>query len=216
MPFNTPLAHFVGPYTSLPRPPVGTALYDLVYNDDLASIKVQLINRLNMNCLPNMPMGFPFRVFDDGRGVPYVSRESYEFEEQFCLSDHGARTASVKFSYTAPANEGEQLLWRITVPTRESVLNGNIPSRSLIAQVTVDRGVMELPYGFRFMTEPTILLQHLARSIELGILITINVAKISMLHPTDRNLNYNPGDIIFVATDNDNGSQVVHVVKLQA
>ena len=36
-----------------------------------------------------------------------------------------------------------------------------------------------------------------------------------MIHPTDRSLDYHPGDIIFVATDNDNRSRVVYVVKFQ-
>jgi hypothetical protein len=36
-------------------------------------------------------------------------------------------------------------------------------------------------------------------------------------HPTDRNhLEYHPGDIIIVATDNDNRSRVVYVVKFEA
>ena len=40
------------------------------------TIKVQL---MNMNWLPNMPMGFSFRVVYDGSGSLYMLRESYEF-----------------------------------------------------------------------------------------------------------------------------------------
>lgn len=124
--------HFaMPPYASLPRPPVGTVLYDRVYNDDLMSIKVQLMNMLAMNRLPNMPMGFPFRFLNDGRGGSYLSRESYEFQEHFCLSDHRARRQSVTFSYTAPSMEREQLSWQITVPSRESS-NWNTPGTSLL------------------------------------------------------------------------------------
>ena len=119
--------HFSLPYAFLPNSPVGTALYDRVYNDDLASIKVQLMNMLNMNQLPNMPMGFPFRVIYDGSGGLYMSRESYEFQELFCLSDHRARTQSVTFSYTAPSKEQEDLSWRITVPSRGSSFHEKIP-----------------------------------------------------------------------------------------
>lgn len=84
-----------------------------------------------------------------------------------------------------------------------------------IAQVTVDRAVMELQFGIQFMTDRLILLQCLSRSIELGVLITIKVAKIQMFHPTDQALNCNPGDVIFVATDNNRMSHLVRVVKLQ-
>ena len=129
MPFTTP-THFNLPYASLPNSPVGTVLYDQVYNDDLVSIKVQLMNMLNTDRLPNMPMGFPFRLLCDGRGGSYISRESYEFQEHFCLSDHRARTQSVIFSYTAPSNEQEELSWRITVPSRESSFNQKRPCTS--------------------------------------------------------------------------------------
>ena len=129
MPFTTP-THFSFPYASLPNSPDSTVLYDRVYNDDLASIKVQLMNMLNMDRLPNMPMGFPFRVVYDGHGGSYISRESYEFREHFCLSDHRARTQSVTFSYTAPSNEQKELSWRIAVPSRGSSFRENITCTS--------------------------------------------------------------------------------------
>ena len=88
MPFTTP-AYFSVPYASIPNSPVGAALYDRVYNDDLASIKVQLMNMLNMNRL-----GFPFRVVYDGSRSLYMSRESYKFQERFCLSDRRGHNLS--------------------------------------------------------------------------------------------------------------------------
>ena len=139
MPFTTP-THFSVPYASLPNFPVGTVLYDRLYNDDLVSIKVQLMNMLNMDRLPNMPMGFPFHVVYDGCGGSYISRESYEFHEHFCLSDHRGRTQSITFSYTAPSKEKEELSWRITVPSRESSFHRNIPCTS--------RGSRYLPCRF--------------------------------------------------------------------
>ena len=91
-------------------------------------------------------------------------------------------------------------------------------ARISIAEVRVDRGVLELSYGLAFMTDSQILLRYLSRSIELGVLITLTIAKCKtpMIHPTDWNLDYQLGDIICIATDNDNRSRVVHVVKFQA
>ena len=123
MPFTT-LAYFSVPYASISNSSVGTALYDRVYNDDLASIKVQLMNMMNMNRL-----GFPFRVVYDGSRSLYVSPESYEFQERFCLSDR-ARTQSVTFSFNAPSKEQEQLSWPITVPSRGSSFHERIPCTS--------------------------------------------------------------------------------------
>ena len=66
------------------------------------------------------------------------------------------------------------------------------------------------------MTDSQILLRYLSRSIELGVLITITVAKYKtpMINPTDRNLDYHLGDITGIATDNDNRS--LYVVKFHA
>ena len=120
------------PYASLPNPPVGTVLYDQVYNDDLLYIKIQLRSMLNMNRLTSMPMGFPFRVVSDGYGrSAYISRESYEFQEHFCPSDQRSRTQIATFSYTAPPNEDSPMSWRITVPARNSLIDGNLPCTSV-------------------------------------------------------------------------------------
>lgn len=140
---NMSSSRFSASYASLSRPPVGTTLYDRVYNDDLAYIKVQIMNMLNGDRLPNMPMGFPFRIVDDRCGGSPVSRGPYEFQEHFCPSDHRGRTQSVTFSYS-PSEEREELSWRITVPSRESSLNKNIPCM-LWALVTCMSGRLTLP-----------------------------------------------------------------------
>ena len=90
-------------------------------------------------------------------------------------------------------------------------------ARISIAQVRVDRRVLELSYGLAFMTDSQIRFRYLSRSIELGVLITITIAKCKTptIHPTNRNLDYHLGDIICIATDNDNRSRVVYVVKFQ-
>ena len=124
------LAYFSVPYASIPNSPVGTALYDWVYSDDPAFIKVPLMNMLNLDRLPNMPMGFPYRVVYDGSRSLYISRGSYKFQERFCLSDHQARTRSATFSFNAPSKEEEQLSWRITVPSRGSSFHERIPCTS--------------------------------------------------------------------------------------
>ena len=73
---------------------------------------------------------------------------------------------------------------------------------------------METGYGLEFMTNPRILLEALSISIELGVLITVTVANSkTAIYPTDRNLNYIPGDIIYIATDNNHRSEVAFVCK---
>ena len=90
------------------------------------------MNMLNMDRLPNMPMGFPFCVIYDGSGGLYMSRESYESQEHFCLSDHRARTQSVTLSYTVPSKEKEEMSWRITVPSRGFSFHEKIPCTSYL------------------------------------------------------------------------------------
>jgi len=239
MPFTPPAYNpqiSCSPYASLARPPAGTVLYDRVYNDDLVTIKVQLKRMLKMNRLSSMPMGFPFHTVFDGHGDSRISRQSYEFQEQFCFSDQRSRTHTATFSYTAPSFREQRMSWRITVPSRESSLNGNIPcnvapgypvelcltlfffshpAKISIAHVEVDQMVLETRYGFALMTDPRIILEALSVSIEQGILITVAVAncRTPMFHPTDRHLDYNPGDVIYIATDNDHKSEVVLVFK---
>ena len=223
-------------YASLPRPPVGTALYDRVYNDDLLYIKLHLKSMVDTNRLPNMPTGFPFHyVYDGNTQSGVISYESYEFHQRFSPSDQRSRPQTATFSFTAPSGEGQYLSWQITVPWRElpsnlripctslripvsqrSTLTIGIPAKICIAQVDVDPIIRETSYGVTFMTDPRSLLTALSISIEQGVLITITVAKCKrpVIHPTDRNLDYGTGDIIFVATDNNHRSEVVLVFKL--
>lgn len=122
-----------GSYASLPRPPVGTILYDQVYNDDLMSIKVNLRNMLKNNRLSSMPMGFPFHVVYDASGRSEISHGSYDFQERFCPSDQRSRAQTVTFSYIAPSfnfNQRQRMSWRVTIPSRESSTNGMIPCTS--------------------------------------------------------------------------------------
>ncbi|KAF8813124.1 hypothetical protein BYT27DRAFT_7085176 [Phlegmacium glaucopus] len=203
------------PYASVSRPPVGTVLYDKVYNEDLLAIKVQLRSMLRDNRLSNMPMGFPFRSVFDGHGRYRISRESYEFQERFCFSDQRSRTHTATISYTAPSSNAQHLSWRISVPSRESSLNGNLPSRISFAQVEVDRIVLETPHGMALMSNPQIILRALSISMEMGILVSVSVAncKTPVYHPVDQRLDYSPGDVIYVATDNNHRSEVVLVFK---
>ncbi|KAF8155510.1 hypothetical protein B0H34DRAFT_675698 [Crassisporium funariophilum] len=209
-----------GPYASLPKPPVGTVLYDRVYNDDHVAVKVHLRNILKQNKLTKMPVGFPFHCARDAYGRSCISHASYEFREEFCFSDQRSRSQAALFSYTAPtcgphSRSGSQMTWRISVPARESSQNRNTASMISIAEVEVDPLVMETPYGLTLMTNPRVILEALAISIEMGILITVAVASAQtpFLHPTKRRLDYISGDIIFIATHNDHNSEVVFVFE---
>ena len=231
----TPAGHFsqaFAQYASLQRPPVGTALYDRVYNKELGLIKGQLKSMLDTDRLLNMPGCFPFHYFYDGNiQSAVISYDSYEFHERVSPPDQRSRPQTATFSFTA-RSRSQYLSWQITVPWRGSPSDVNIPRTSLripalqrstltigipakicIAQVDVDPMIAKTSYWDIFMTNRRHLLTSLSLSIELGVLITITVAdcKRPVIHPTNRNLNYKAGDIIFVVTDNNRGSEVVLV-----
>ena len=74
-------------------------------------------------------------------------------------------------------------------------------SQGAIAHVQVDPLVMETNFGFLFMTNPLILQEALALSIELGVLITIVLNR--------KTPPYSPEEILFLRTDVHGPSQVV-------
>ena len=115
----------------------------------------------------------------------------------------------------------QQMEWYHVRPlriARSEILTSFLSTAKIsLAHVEVDPIVMETSYGVIFMTDPLVLLEALSLSIELGILITVTVAncKTPIFHPSNRNLDYFPGDIIFIATDNNYQSEVVFVYKAQ-
>ncbi|KDR80396.1 hypothetical protein GALMADRAFT_208498 [Galerina marginata CBS 339.88] len=207
------------PYSSLPRPPPTTILYDRVYNDDHLSVKCHLRQLLKKNKLSGMPAGYPFHCVHDGQGGLAVSRASYEFREHFCFSDQRARIQHATFTFSAPdfSRYGSKVnSWRIYLPARESTPTRDAPKLVSIAHVQVDQLVMETPdFGFELQTNPRILLEALALSIELGVLITVQVAnyKTPMTYPSKRNVRYGAGEIIFISTDDHGRSEVALVFE---
>lgn len=74
---------------------------------------------------------------------------------------------------------------------------------------------METTFGFHFMTNSRIIQEALALSLELGILITIQMAtqKTHIMYPSRRGIYFSPGEIIFLTTDNFGRSEVVFVYQ---
>ncbi|PPQ86683.1 hypothetical protein CVT25_006758 [Psilocybe cyanescens] len=208
---------YTTPYAALPKPPPRTILYDQVYNDDHVGIKCYLRNLLKRNKLSSMPSGFPFHW--DCYETSRISHKSYEFREQFCFADQRARIQQATFVYSAPdphARLGQRMMsWRIYLPARESAMYRDAPKTVSVAHVEVDSMVMETSFGIDLTTNPRIVLEALALSIELGLLVTIQVAsyKTPKRYPSKRNIYYEPGDILFLATDCTGRSEVAYVFE---
>ena len=120
---------YTSAYGALPNPPVGTVLYERVYDDDLAMVKTALQKLLKHNMLRNMPAGFPFHVanrnFADD-SVVRLSHAPYEFKEYFVTSDNRSRSQCATFSYS-PSRSG-MMTWQISVPGRQSSQYREAPS----------------------------------------------------------------------------------------
>ncbi|KAF8903919.1 hypothetical protein CPB84DRAFT_1746026 [Gymnopilus junonius] len=116
---------------------------------------------------------------------------------------------------TGPPTEARMMTWRIYVPARESVLDRDAPRRVSIAHVQVDALVMETSFGLDLTTNPRILFEALALSIELGVLVTIQVAhqKTPMMYPSKRNVYYDSGEILFLSTDGKGRTEVAFVFE---
>ncbi|KAH9478779.1 hypothetical protein JR316_0009240 [Psilocybe cubensis] len=162
-----------------------------------------------------MPCGFPFHW--DRYDNPRISYKSYEFREQFCVADQSSRIQQATFVYTSPdpyARGGKRMMtWRIYLPARESELYRDAPKKVSVAHVEVDEMVMETSLGIDLTTNPRIMLEALALSLELGMLVTIEVAssRTLKLYPARRNIHYGPGEILFVTTDCSGRSEVACV-----
>lgn len=215
------------PYTSHPRHSVGTLHYEQDYNHDLTGIKVQLRNILKQNNLSEVRAGFPFQfVHRYGRepAMSYDDDYEFEFREHFHSSEQRSGLRSVTFKYSSPSpRPGSHMMhWSIVVPERQSLRHSHYtPGTSVcrnslfvlnrpflfqgivsIAHVQVDPPVMETKFGITFMTNPRVLQEALALSIELGALITIQLAN-------RKTPNHSPGEILFLTTDSHGRSQVV-------
>ncbi|KJA21440.1 hypothetical protein HYPSUDRAFT_42092 [Hypholoma sublateritium FD-334 SS-4] len=197
------------PYTPHPRHSVGTLHYEKDYNHDLTAIKVQLRNFLTRNNLSEMWAGFPFQCMQDiyGREPATVSYASYDFQfhEAFHSLEQRSGLRSVTFQYSSPSpRPGSHMMdWTIVVPERQSLRQAHCtPGIVSIAHVQVNPLVRETSFGFALMTNPHIVQRALALSIELGMLITIQVAN-------RKTPVCSPGQILFLTTDSHGRSQVV-------
>ncbi|KAF8191785.1 hypothetical protein BJ912DRAFT_1041590 [Pholiota molesta] len=189
--------------------------YDRTHYDELTPIKFQLLHLLKQNMVSSLPHGFPFQYGRDAHGRHSLSYASYEFQQALSSAEQRSRPEYVTFKYIAPfPKSSSRMEWRIMAPNRQSKRYANAPE-TMIAQVQVDPMVVQTrPFGLRLMTESRIIQEALAIALEIGILITIEVASPqTYMYPCRRNIQYNPGQIIFRTTDYLGRSEVVFVYQ---
>jgi hypothetical protein len=209
--------------------------YDRTHYDELTPIKFQLLHLLKQNMVSSLPHGFPFQYGRDAHGRHSLSYASYEFQQALSSAEQRSRPEYVTFRYIAPfPKSSSRMEWRIMAPNRQSKRYANAPgallsmslylirilihclySETMIAQVQVDPMVVQTrPFGLRLMTESRIIQEALAIALEIGILITIEVASPqTYMYPCRRNIQYHPGQIIFRTTDYLGRSEVVFVYQ---
>ena len=231
---------YTSAYSALPKPPVGTVLYERVYDDDLATVKAALHKLLKQNKLRNMPAGFPFHVANQNfadDSVMRLSHAPYEFKEYFVTSDNRSRSQCATFSYS-PSRSG-MMSWQISVPGRQSSQCRDAPSEffyfktehpvlccsnaspplligsKTLAQVQVHPMALETTsFGLDFMIRPEIMLQALAASLEAGKMITIQIANNkTRIFCRKRNIFYSSGEILFVSTDQYGQHEIAFVFQ---
>ncbi|KAF9010262.1 hypothetical protein BDQ17DRAFT_1347849 [Cyathus striatus] len=176
--------------------------------DDHLEDKVRLRSRLDSGVLSNMPAGFPFRYVFNGQGSAYISYDSYEFKEDIRASTSRRSSAAASISYTSPGhkksrNNVNYHTWKVYPPTSECFKYTRTCDRIAVAQVQVDEAVMRTPFGSRITDDPRVILQALAISLELGILITIEIGSLSSkTHQTlgrlKPHLSWSSGSILYI------------------
>ncbi|KAF9528652.1 hypothetical protein CPB83DRAFT_906676 [Crepidotus variabilis] len=207
------------------RPPP-QSLYDLAtnrrLNDDFVSLKARIHAILQTGRLSNMPVGFPFHCAASGHhgksSAGYtISYASYEFPEYIYL-DSKSQPACAMISYTAASRShhstaSRMMTWKVLATSRDAIHPREPPSQQTIAQVEIDPGMLETPYGIEFMTEPRILLQALRTSLEHSLHITIRLAdsRTPDHYPAKKGLRYRPGDLIFVSMSNCGRSEIIAI-----
>lgn len=108
-------------FSSPSSSPLESPVYGTVAPDEQLDTKVQLRNRLNNGRLSNMPVGFPFRHVVDGRGVPRISYEPYEFREELRSESRRSGHLAAYVSFTPATADSrhskkEYLSWSATLP----------------------------------------------------------------------------------------------------
>ncbi|KAF9051766.1 hypothetical protein BJ165DRAFT_913760 [Panaeolus papilionaceus] len=213
------------------KPPVAFVYssYDQPQSLDILSLRVYLRDMLKRNKMFRAPAAFPFcasqtlsrnkhesRVRDAHPSVD--TRTPYEFKETFPLGDARGSTVTAVISYTPPSMSASRMMsWKIHTYQREAMVQDTLNGRITLAQVEVDPMIMETSYGAEFMTNPRILLQALALSVELAVLITVSIAtsKTGHLHAVRDELtgSIRWGDILFVATHPDGYTEIAYVYE---
>ncbi|KIY47841.1 hypothetical protein FISHEDRAFT_74183 [Fistulina hepatica ATCC 64428] len=181
------------------------------------TFKAQVYDRLTHLGLRNLPAGFPFHNTLH-HGAPVVSESSYEFNEEFEIC---GEPRIAKFAYSRPAGgrnhskSDDYYTWRIYLPTHRALKHRRGQGHSAkyaAAQVQVPYCLMSHhKYGRILRRDPSIILQALAASLDLGQLITIAISDAKTLQSISHsNLasGYYHGDIVYIGTGN-NGLQHV-------
>ena len=86
-----------------------------------------------------------------------------------------------------------------------------------VANVHVEPAVMNTSYGNYIKRDPSVILQALAISLELGIIITLKFANSdATVAPSSRgckNAQWRPGTIVFVGTHDDGRQETLGVAS---
>ncbi|KAK0439361.1 hypothetical protein EV421DRAFT_1906022 [Armillaria borealis] len=133
--------------------------------------------------MTSLPENFPFchgvRKHGKSKSEPVSTDLSFEFQEVFNVSTHcgyGSKW-SVVVSFSDPRASGSPFCWSIHYPkSSRNSTKTPVP----IAQVNVHQSVIHgTSYGRFIRKDPTVVLQALSMSLELGVLVTISQQSLS-------------------------------------
>ncbi|KAK0454152.1 uncharacterized protein EV420DRAFT_1645376 [Desarmillaria tabescens] len=176
-------------------------------------IKCQLRNRLRggLSTMTSLPEDFPFchgvRKHEKTK-TEFVSTDlSFEFQEVFNVSTPGGYGSkwSVVVSFSDPRASGSPFCWRIHYPrSSRNSMKPPVP----IAQVNVHQSVIHsTSYGRFIRKDPTVILQALSMSLELGVLVNI-----SQLSPSTYVSDSESITIIYTGTSTTGEQTLLHSV----
>ncbi|KAF8868441.1 hypothetical protein BD779DRAFT_1683895 [Infundibulicybe gibba] len=142
--------------------------------EETRRLRVQLCNSLNQGQLAHMPAGFPFRYVTNGHGAARLAYDSFDFRD-------GPATISFEApqrSRHAQPHDIMYMSWKAYLPVPEPRLHARaaVARPALAAHVRVDPTILSSPYGRTIHNDPRIILRALAISVELGVMVTIQVA----------------------------------------
>ncbi|KAK0203907.1 hypothetical protein DFS33DRAFT_842369 [Desarmillaria ectypa] len=176
-------------------------------------IKCQLRNRLcgGLSTMTSLPEKYPFchRLRKHGKTkTEFVSTDlSFEFQEVFNVSTHcgyGSKW-SVVVSFSDPRASGNPFCWRIHYPkSSRNSTKDPVP----IAQVNVHQSVIHgTSYGRFIRKDPTVILQALSMSLELGVLVTISQLSLSTYDSNSESIT-----IVYTGTSTTGEQTLLHSI----